>query len=148
MKEVQGDIWKFHEQGGWIVIPTNGDLSRWGHLAVMGRGLAKEAKQKIPGIAYGLAKMIEHYGNHVAWFVDIKIITFPVKHHYYQDADLFLIERSVDELKKLTEGMEGPIYLPRVGCGNGRKKWSDVKPILASLDDRFVVVTFNSTASD
>ena len=31
------------------------------------------------------------------------------------------------------------VALPRVGRGNGRLDWKDVKPILEGLDDRFVV---------
>jgi hypothetical protein len=141
MKEVKGDIWEFHADGEWIVIPTNGDTNRFG-LAVMGRGLAKEATKMIPGIAYGLAQMLNHYGNHVAWFTDIKLIAFPVKHHWHEEADLDLIRQSAKELVDLTAGMKGPFYLPMVGCGNGRRKWDEVRPILAAeLDDRFFVIT-------
>lgn len=141
MKEVQGDIWKFYDEGHWIVIPTNGDTNRFG-LAVMGRGLAKEATQRIPGIAYGLAKQLIDGGNHVHNFNDIHLFTFPVKYHWSEPADLDLIKQSASELTNRTDRMLAidRVYLPRVGCGNGRRKWSEVKPILEVLDDRFIVV--------
>jgi hypothetical protein len=142
MKEIVGDIWKFYDEGHWIVISTNGDINRFG-LAVMGRGLAKEATQRIPGMAYGLAKQLQQHGNHVFPFYDIRILTFPVKHHWRDDADLELIRQSVRELGWTIGGMSEikVVYLPRVGCGNGRREWSEVKPLLEALDDRFTVVT-------
>lgn len=75
--------------------------------------------------------------------------SFPVKHNWYEHADLKLIERSAKELVDTIDDIfldpdDRPptIYLPRPGCGNGRLKWEDVKPVIEPyLDDRFVVVT-------
>ena len=143
MIETQGDIWEKYDQGQWVVIPTNGDTNRWG-LAVMGRGLAKDTAKRIPGMTYGLAEKLEVEGNHVYEFSDIHLFTFPVKRHWHEDADLALIKRSALELSRFTNKTDDAkvVYLPRVGCGNGRRMWSEVKPILEStLDDKFIVVS-------
>jgi len=142
MREVVGDIWNFYDNGKqWIVIPTNGDWNRKGE-AVMGRGLALDAAIRYPDIPRRLALVLmSNHGNHLTQFDDRKMFTFPVKHHWREDANLDLIYRSTNELRARIEYQNlSPVYLPRVGCGNGRLAWKDVKPILAVLDDRFTVV--------
>jgi hypothetical protein len=58
-------------------------------------------------------------------------------------ADLLLIEES---LKLLVEWSEKfipleTVYIPRVGCGNGRLNWDTVRPLLSIyLNDKFIVV--------
>lgn len=139
------DLWDV--MGDAVVITTNGDVNREGR-AVMGRGCALEAKRLFTDIDKALGRQLRRYGNRVQ-VVDPAplrytppIVTFPVKHHWHEQADLKLIARSAHELVALTdaEGWE-TVVMPRPGCGNGRLRWSDVKPILEPLlDDRFVIV--------
>ena len=79
------------------------------------------------------------------------MITFPVKHNWWEAADLGLIERSARKLLKMIEvkRIKEAIYLPRPGCGNGRLKWEDVKKILSPIlkSDQFHIVTFGRTNS-
>ena len=140
MKEIKGDIWDYYAKGCWIVITTNGTVKKNGE-AVMGRGVALEAKQKFPGIAADLGIPLSRIGNHVFWLED-RIFSFPVKHEWYQKADIKLIERSCLELENLTTDKKvEKIYMVRPGCGNGGLDWKDVKPILEKyLDDRFIIV--------
>lgn len=146
MQEVKGDIWNYYDKGNWIVIPTNGTVKANGE-AVMGRGLALRAKLKFPQLPFALGRFINAYGNVVfvsnlqgKGFKAIRLITFPVKNHWKETASLHLIERSCNQLVYVAP-QNFPIYLPRVGCGNGRLDWEDVKPILERyLDDRFIVV--------
>lgn len=143
MLELNGDIWRFHDQGYSIVIPTNGVVTRTGEL-VMGRGLALQAMKKwrsLPGV---LGHLVVAYGNHVFDVPHYGLFTFPVKEHWKDRASLTLIERSALELKaKAADGDQ--IYLPRVGCGNGRLEWKVVRPILKKIltSDRFIVVTLD-----
>lgn len=140
MKEITGDLWDFHAQGHYICITTNGTVRRDG-ACVMGRGIAKQAAQKFPDMPVRIGNSIKSIGNHVRVFELCKLISFPVKHHWAEVADLRLIEQSAKELAdKFTFGNTS-VYLPRPGCGNGHLQWADVRTVIAPiLDDRFTVV--------
>ena len=148
MKEIKGNIWDFHDKGNWIVISTNGTITKSGKL-VMGRGVALQAKERIKYIDSTLAYYIKQFGNKPVLLMGEKIITFPVKHNWFEKADLKLIEISakslIKSLNSMTFTQEDKIYLPRVGCMNGGLDWKDVKPILEKyLDERFVVCDINA----
>ena len=147
MLEVTGDIWDFHRQENWIVIPVNGAVKNNGE-AVMGAGLALQAAQRFPELPKELGSWITDSGTNVYWHgYKTYIITFPTKHRNWRaDSCLGLIEESAWSLKRWNDSAQLPIsvYLPRLGCGErtGRLQWSDVKPILEQhLDDRFTVVS-------
>jgi hypothetical protein len=143
MKEVKGNIWDFYGRGNWVVITTNGTVKRNG-ACVVGRGITLEAKNRIENLDKILGKAIQAFGNQVFVLQSLcgaKIISFPVKHNWYEKADLDLIERSCKQLSFINENRNLTIYMPRPGCGNGRLDWNEVRPILEKyLDDRFVVV--------
>lgn len=151
MIEVFGDLWEI-EPDLPRCITTNGYVTQEG-CAVMGRGCAAEARCRFPGVDHHLGQLIAAYGNHVH---DIGsgdgryqgLISFPVKHHWREQADLRLIYRSAQELLMLLdeedEHVIAPadrrVLLPRPGCGNGRLRWADVCEVIAILDDRVLVV--------
>ena len=138
MKEVAGDIWDFHNQGHWIVITTNGSVRKDG-CAVMGRGVAKQAAERFPSLPREVGKRIQQGGNRMWLVAGTGIFIFPVKHNWWEKADLNLIEESAKELARIS--ITEPVYMVRPGCGNGGLDWKDVRPILEKyLDDRFVVV--------
>jgi hypothetical protein len=146
MIEISGDIWdlKFTPR----VITTNGTVTAAGK-AVMGRGVALDAKKKYPELSKKLAIRINNYGNIVQYFSYYKLFTFPVKHNWWEKADLKLIEKSTNDLLSFVNAFtrqEVPgfekIYMVRPGCENGKRDWeTEVKPILTKiLDDRFIIV--------
>ena len=146
MKEIKGNIWEYYEKGFWIVIPTNGFVKKNGE-AVMGRGLALQAQYKFLELPKEIGDMLKDCDNHVFSFSEYRLLTFPVKDAWWKPATLELVEQSCKELKKIVHYNLGkiqvPVYLPRVGCGNGKLNWKDVKPILERfLDERFVVCDF------
>lgn len=147
MKEVFGNLWEFD---GIIAITTNGFVKRVG-TCVMGRGCAKQATIRFPGLPHKLGTRISAEGNHVFYFPEHRLITFPVKHTWWEVADLGLIERSARELLKLIEvkKIKEAVYLPRPGCGNGRLKWEGVKKLLSPIlkSDQFHIVTYSRTDS-
>ena len=142
MKEVFGDLWEFD---GIIAITTNGFVKR-DRTCVIGRGCAKQAAAKIPELPCKLGSRISAEGNHVFYFPEYGLIIFPVKHNWWEAADLDLIDRSARELLKMIEvkTIKEAIYLPRPGCGNGRLRWEEVKKILAPIlkSDQFHIVTY------
>lgn len=152
MKEITGDIWDFWGKPNYVIfITTNASLNRYGNV-VMGRGTALQAKRKVPHIDTQLAEHLELNGNHVGLYlgqsnIDPNRMTigfFPVKHKYYEYADLELIRRSANELKKLMESApEKTAVITRPGCGNGRLFWHEVKPVLESvgLPDNVLIIS-------
>jgi hypothetical protein len=144
MIEKVGSLWSYHVSTDARVITTNGDVNSKGQ-AVMGRGVASQAAGIFPRVRYILGRKILEEGNivHMMEFSDrsFKLVSFPVKEHYYEQARLELIERSAQQLYDLANQQSWQtIILPRPGCGNGGLKWSDVRPVIDWLDDRFTVV--------
>jgi hypothetical protein len=143
MTEIKGNIWDFWNKGYWIAITTN-VFVRANGKAVMGRGVALQAARRFPELPKRLGSRIQQYGNHVFSFTDYRLFTFPVKHFWFEKADLELIACSARELAR---DLDGRVYLPRPGCGNGQLDWNVVKPMLTGLlDDRFVIVEYDVEA--
>jgi hypothetical protein len=150
MDHVFGDIWHFWDKGHYIVIPTNGFVKRNG-ACVMGRGLAKDAMNRFPSLPIELGAVIERDGNCVHAFPRYRLFTFPVKRNWWDIADIVLIKISLYDLKDLVkvcvdaDAISLPVYVPRVGCGNGRLEWEHVKPILDNgLDNRFAICSLGN----
>lgn len=147
MKEIYGNLWEI--PCDLRVITTNGDTNRRTGAAVMGRGCAKETTERISDIQFHFGKLLRRHGNRVMRLTSPArkgwaLASFPVKHHWHEEADLPLIRRSAHQLVALADKFGyRDVLLPRPGCGNGRLSWEDVKPVLGEiLDDRFTVVTF------
>lgn len=144
MIEVRGNIWDYYNKGDWIVITTNGTV-KTGGACVMGRGVAKEARDKFPKLQYDLGSLIKDFGNEVYRLDEYRVISFPVKYNWWEKADVKLIEESCKQLIIAVGFASGLLHeevcMVRPGCGNGQLDWKDVKPILEKyLDDRFVIV--------
>lgn len=148
MIEKTGNLWD--EDADARVITTNGYVRNDG-ACVMGRGVAQQCARKFPMIPYLLGSLIKERGNNV-YLVGLPeetytfLVSFPVKHYFWQEADFALIERSAKQLRELSDTYPWKkIVLPRPGTGNGRLEWEDVKPIIEPyLDDRFTVVSLPS----
>lgn len=140
MKEAIGDLWDYYASGAIIAVPVNGSVRRDGS-AVMGAGFALQAKRHFPGLAKRLGTLIQNQGNHV-FDLGFNLVSFPTKQNWWERGDLGLIERSCEELTSLTQSRGWRrVLLPRPGCGNGKRKWEEVLPILARyFDNRFIVV--------
>lgn len=135
MKEAFGNLWDY--PADWRVITTNGFVKNNGQ-AVMGRGCAKEAATKYVTLPVELGSLLKRHGNHLFVLMQYKLITFPVKHNWWEKADLKLISQSAAELFELNFNN---VVMPRAGCGNGQLSWEEVKPILEYLPDSITVIT-------
>lgn len=157
--EIKGDL--FRQMADAICITTNG-FTRTDGRAVMGRGCARQAVAKWPRIEQVLGQRLLDGGNQV-WALTIQegeriffknppvgarglpyhVVSFPVKHHWKEQADLDLIKRSAHQLMDMIkEKGWTKVILPRPGCGNGRLTWDMVKPVLSEiLDFRVVVIS-------
>lgn len=143
MRTEIGDIWQVGAH--WRGIPTNGVVTNRG-LAVMGRGVALQAKQRYPGIDLELGRIILNGGNHVWFLHSYDLYSFPTKHHWRDKADVALIRQSVYELR--VEAMRHSsleFNLPLPGTGNGGLVPSEVWPLLQDLPDNVTIVVREGT---
>lgn len=139
MLETVGDIWQYADSG-IIVITTNGSLTPDGR-AIFGRGVARQAAVRFPGLAEKTGRLLAELGSHV-FDLGYGIVTFPVEETPWSLPDLRIIARSAQELRALAD-VSGwlKIVVPRPGCGGGGLAWQDVKPLLESwFDERFTVI--------
>lgn len=114
----------------------------------MGRGCAHEAKLRHPRLPSELGQYILRHGN-VPWNYGLTddgdwLITFPVKHRWFEGADFNLIRESATTLTAIANNETWErVVMPRPGCGNGGLRWADVRRLLTPiLDNRFHVITF------
>jgi len=144
MQEQLGDIWAARQPGDWIVVTTNNTIRQDGCL-VMGRGIAFEAAQRYPMLQRRCGDLIRENGLRVETIPDYyahKLIIFPVKYHFKDEADINLILRSTIQLVATTDFIqEGRILMPRPGCGWGHLDWLEVRPLLLKYltNDRFII---------
>lgn len=151
MIEVTGDLWTFGGDGPIVrCITTNGMVKADGSC-VMGRGCAKEAATRWPTLPKLLGAHIKENGNVVAEFIkhtdalslkpEYHLASFPVKHKWMDEADPDLILQSANSLSTRAVNSNGLTFLlPRPGCGNGRLKWADVKPLLSILPGNVLII--------
>ncbi|MCD6359708.1 MAG: hypothetical protein J7M38_02515 [Armatimonadetes bacterium] len=142
MKETTGDLWQFHDSGYPIVIPTNLVLDSR-RRNVMGKGLAKQAKQRYPDLPVKQGKQILKTGRAaVVYYPEYNLFCFPTKYKWWDRSNLELIQKMAAELADQVDALHfNEVYLPRLGCGLGGLWWSEVSPLLQCfLDDRFIVV--------
>ncbi len=149
MKELKADLWTVPAEPEPYrtlrLITTNGHVTRQGRC-IMGRGCTKQARDKFSGLDHKLGGLIREHGNRPMRLMKLPdashVGSFPVKHHWKEQADLDLIETSARRLIELADkfGYER-IFLPRPGCGNGGRSWGEVRARLEPLlDERFTIL--------
>lgn len=146
MNIIKGNMWNYPPKY-FIVVPTNGIVNSNGK-AVMGRGLALQTAQRYPDFPRKLARHLLTSGNTLGFFPEESIITFPVKHHWKEVADLKLIETSAQVLSGHVYSCFGAlnasnILMPKVGCGNGQRDWeTEVRPIIEKYLPNITIVDY------
>ena len=140
MKLAQGDMWSVYELADLFLVTTNGVLNAHGAL-VMGAGIAKQARDRFPGLDQRFGKAVSLYGLRYgllfpnAWPKD-KLGAFQTKQHWREGANLTLIELASDKLRVWCQ--EYPVcqvHLNMPGVGLGGLQREDVLPLLSSLPD-------------
>jgi len=150
-------------------ITTNGFINKRGEC-VMGKGCAKQASDRYPGMAQRLADKIRSGGNipyQIGASGGTLIYSFPVKPisgifdggnsvSYMRNnysvgdtvpgwackADLKLIRNSALHLAEIVnESNVKKIAIPMPGCGAGELGWDDVSDVVSDIfDDRFYIL--------
>jgi hypothetical protein len=144
MKIDYGDIWFYHALNHYVVVPVNECLNK-SNEAVMGKGVAYQAKKAYPMLPKELGERMIKYGSRVFLFMEYRIITFPTKADFDKDATLDIILRSAIQLSIMMDSVGvKKVYIPTVGCGAGNLKWADVKKVISPIfsDDRYIVLKY------
>ena len=143
MREMTGNIWDNHclLSGHILAITTNGMINNQNE-AIMGRGIALDAKKRFPWVPSTLGRMLTNNGNHVH-YLGSNLISFPTKNDWRDKSDINLICRSCHELMYLKALYQWKwVILPKPGCANGGLTWEEVKPIIFPiLDDNVYVIS-------
>ncbi len=133
----KGDMWSVYDKVHLFCITSNSTIRNDGKL-VMGKGIAKQGKDKFPGIDREFGNMIidgSAYALMISSYIsDRKIALFQVKYHWTDNADLELIqESSVDLFRFITGWPDCKVALNFPGIGYGGLDRSEVLPIISLL---------------
>ncbi len=100
----------------------------------MGRGCAREARDRLTNLDFILGQHALSVGNTPLILMNHALMSFPVKHEWFQKADIQLIRQSAKSLQEFAEASSSQIFvLPRPGCGNGGLEWLDVRGVLLEV---------------
>lgn len=163
MREIEGDLFAPPCPVDAICITTNGEFDRFGH-AIMGAGVARQARDRWPTLPKVLAARLREFGNRPALLSQYRpkpdgtrgillddgsawlpyhIITLPTKTNWRERSSIDLIRQSLSIVQELARANDfTTVALPRPGCKNGLLYWAEVKPIVEKIlpDDRWLVI--------
>ena len=77
MREIRGEAWELKDNYTYLALTTNGTLKKH-KAAVMGRGIALQAKNKYRGLENEIGIRVYSQGNVVQKLNIDKLIMFPV----------------------------------------------------------------------
>lgn len=137
MKEIKGDIWNYWKKEGILIGITTNGIVRYNGNAVMGKGIAKQASERIPDLKSRLGYLIRTQGSKVFIFKEWGVFTFPTKYDWKNRSDIELIVKSAVELNQQVN-LSTTVIMPKPGCGLGMLDWGKaVKPRLYFLGDNY-----------
>ncbi len=142
----KGNMWSKFGEVDLFCITINGTFKADGSL-VMGAGIAKEAKKRMPGIERIISAQFRTYLMHEPYLLPMVLASksqmmglFQVKHHFAEPASIELINRSTVQLfRYIASYPKMTVCLNFPGIGNGKLKRSEVLPIVELLPDNVEV---------
>jgi len=172
MLEIKGNLWEkdsWQDGNGkpiqventaavWICITTNGQIKKDGK-AVMGAGIAKDARDRYKGVDEVLAQKLKARGNRVSYLQNLpefgpkgRLLSFPTKNNWKEASSLELIKESAKELSAQfvrakahysSSRTKLVVVIPRPGCNNGKLDWADVKEVIEPIfnTDEFLIIS-------
>lgn len=147
-------MWSAHPSNGGdadlFCITTNSFVRNDGTL-VMGAGIAKQARDKMPGLAENAGQKIEETVGHLGVYglllpdTDSCLALFQVKDHWDKKADLQIIAHSAKHLTQWLQDqpMDAEVHLNYPGIGNGGLHRTDVAGIIDPWPDNVHVWTYH-----
>jgi hypothetical protein len=164
VKLSHGNIWDFLPKGYYITIPTNvgWTVSTPEPVNPMGRGLAKDARDRFPGCdrwlgkQYCLTSAFSLRPEDPAWlkiYPSAPLIFFPTKplnalepwRSWSTKSNKTMISKLLDHFPKfVTEFNLGKVAIPLLGAGNGGLDPAEMKALIQQKlgsDNRFLLIT-------
>jgi len=137
-----GNMWKMWGKTDLFVITGNASLRQDG-CPVMGRGIAKEFRDRFPNVLGDIGYLIEgriyinpYYGLLTYKTDNQKFGLFQVKRWWHEKASLSIVERSTYELLALAEANKNwriDVNYPAIGYGG--RTIEEIEPIINVLPD-------------
>lgn len=146
---VKGNMWSIFGNTDLFMITTN-PIKRADCAIVMGRGIAKQAKDRYPSLPFDFARardpaIVGYQGltptGLIGWYDKQAIGYFMVKRHWREMAALNIIEDSAIDLSEYAHHFKR-IDLNFPGIGNGRLTREEVLPRLEVLPDNVHIWEF------
>ena len=148
----RGNMWTAYATADLFLITTNSTIRQDGAL-VMGRGIARQARDRFPGLDRALGREIARTCGHLGEYGLLvsprwpaaKLGAFQVKAcaersrstHYAQPARLPVIDTSVQALVQWCEAHPlALVCLNFPGIDNGQLARANVLPLISRLPDR------------
>jgi len=138
-----GNMWSVWPETDLFLITANSFIKRTGQL-VMGAGIARQARDRFPGIDTTLGQAIRETCGHLGEYGLLisprwpaaRLGLFQVKYHWNTEALPELIHQSADQLTEWASAHpDCRIDLNFPGIGNGRLSSEQVFPIIEQLPD-------------
>lgn len=139
-----GDMWSAYDEADYFIITTNATSRRDGAL-VMGRGIARQVRDRFPGFDLKAGAAVRRRAEDGVYglLLGRKLGLFQVKFHWRDQADPALIWRSAGDLARTAEQHPQLIFhLNYPGIGNGRLPREQVAEALRQLPDNVHVWTY------
>jgi hypothetical protein len=149
-------MWTAYTAADLFLVSTNSTIRQDGAL-VMGRGIARQAKERFPGLDAALGTQVQALcGNQGIYGLLVsprwpaaKLGAFQVKQHYSQPASLELIRRSTAALCAwCIKHPTATVVVNFPGIGNGRLRREDVLPIIAQLPDQVTIWEYRTVGKE
>jgi hypothetical protein len=148
-----GDMWTAYDEADLFLITTNSTI-RQDDALILGRGIARQARDRFPGLDKALGRQILNtcgslgqYGLLVSprW-PEAKLGAYQVKSHYDKPASLALIQHSTAALQAWCAAHPtAQVCLNFPGIGNGRLPREQVLPIVQQLPANVTIWEYQET---
>lgn len=139
-----GNMWDIWDETDYFVFTGNAIIKNNGAL-VMGRGIAREVRDRFPNIDLAIGRRMKEYADPYGFLFGKKVCVFQVKHHWQDDADIGLIKHATDCMLNIANDLPDKRFdMNFAGIGNGRRAdaYEEIKSILSVLPDNVHIWTF------
>jgi len=136
-----GNMWDIWDLTDKFIFTGNSTVKRNGAL-VMGRGIAREVRDRFTGIDLKIGNAIKFdVGQNYGFLEGSKICVFQVKHHWGNPASLQLVRASVAKMRaNVDPTLRYDMNFPAIG--NGGLSYNEVYPLIKELPDNVHIWTF------